>query len=148
MRIRVDSSALGEAKWHQYATRFVLGGLITAAAGIIAKYYGPAIGGLFLAFPAILPASATLIERNERERKEEKGMIGSVRGRQAASVDAAGAAIGSLGLLAFALMLWQLLVGHRAWVILLGAMASWLAVSTSLWHLRKRWARCRQNQKW
>jgi hypothetical protein len=36
-------------------------GAITAAAGLIAGLYGPTIGGLFLAFPSILPASLTLV---------------------------------------------------------------------------------------
>ena len=45
-------------------------GLITAVAGIIAKQFGPGIGGLFLAFPAIFPASATLIEKHEKQKKE------------------------------------------------------------------------------
>ncbi len=54
-----------------YAIRFLFGGLITVAAGIIAKRFGPGIGGLFLAFPAIFPASATLIEKHEKEKKEE-----------------------------------------------------------------------------
>jgi hypothetical protein len=62
MRIKADLSALAQTKWHDYAVRFLFGGFITALAGIIAKKFGPGIGGLFLAFPAILPASATLIE--------------------------------------------------------------------------------------
>src|SRR5712671_5535227 len=67
-------------------------------AGIIANKFGPSIGGLFLAFPAIFPASATLIEKYEKQKKEKEGLRGTQRGRQAASVDAAGAAMGSIGL--------------------------------------------------
>ena len=89
MRIRVDLSALRQTKWHDYAVRFLFGGLVTALAGIIAKKFGPGIGGLFLAFPAIFPASATLIEKHEKEKKESLGLNGSARGRSAASVDAA-----------------------------------------------------------
>jgi hypothetical protein len=37
--------------------------------------FGPSIGGLFLAFPA-LPASATLIEKHEKHKKEENGVEG------------------------------------------------------------------------
>src|ERR1051326_6710222 len=103
MIIKVDPSALKRTKWHEYLVRFAFGGLITTAAGIIAKKFGPEAGGLFLAFPAIFPASATLIEKHEIERKAKKGLAGVTRGRQAASVDAAGAAMGSIGLLVFAL---------------------------------------------
>lgn len=41
---------------------------VTALAGVIAKHYGPVIGGLFFAFPAIFPASATLIEKTRNRR--------------------------------------------------------------------------------
>ena len=34
-----------------------------------AKRYGPGVAGLFLAFPAIFPAGATLIEKHEKEKK-------------------------------------------------------------------------------
>jgi hypothetical protein len=47
MRIQVDLSTLGQTKGHDYAVRFLFGGLITAIAGIIAKKFGPGIGGLF-----------------------------------------------------------------------------------------------------
>jgi hypothetical protein len=66
MRISVNLSALRKTKWYEYAIRFVFGGAITAFAGVVAKEYGPVLGGLFLAFPAIFPASATLLERHER----------------------------------------------------------------------------------
>jgi len=138
MRVRFDTAALRQTKWHQYAIRFLFGGLITAAAGIIAKQYGPVIGGLFLAFPAIFPAGATLIEKHEKVKKQKAGMSGTVRGRQAASVDAAGAAMGSVGLLVFALLVWEFVSRHRSWIVLLVATAAWLVVSVLIWQLRKR----------
>jgi hypothetical protein len=67
MQIKVYPSALGQTKWYEYAIRFLFGGMITAVAGMIAKQFGPGIGGLFLAFPAIFPASATLIEKHETQ---------------------------------------------------------------------------------
>jgi 4-hydroxybenzoate polyprenyltransferase len=138
MRVRFDTAALRQTKWHQYAIRFLFGGLITAAAGIIAKQYGPVIGGLFLAFPAIFPAGATLIEKHEKVKKQKAGMSGTVRGRQAASVDAAGAAMGSVGLLVFALLVWEFVSRHRSWMVLLVATAAWLVVSVLIWQIRKR----------
>jgi hypothetical protein len=60
MIVKVKLEALRETKWYEYALRFVLGGLVTVGAGLIADIYGPATGGLFLAFPAIFCASATL----------------------------------------------------------------------------------------
>jgi len=138
MRVQIDPSAFGRTKWYEYAIRFVFGGFITVAAGIIAKEFGPSLGGVFLAFPAIFPASATLIEKHESEKKKEKGLHGTIRGREAASVDAAGAAMGSVGLFVFALMVWQLIPGHSHWLILVTATLVWLLVAMLSWHIRKR----------
>ncbi len=138
MQIKVDPSVIGQTRWYEYAVRLLFGGLITAAAGIIAKKFGPGIGGLFLAFPAIFPASATLIEKHEKEKKEQEGLEGTQRGREAASVDAAGSAMGSIGLLIFALLVWQFAPRYSTWAVLSGATAAWLAVSVMIWHIRKR----------
>ncbi|MGA6982834.1 MAG: DUF3147 family protein [Candidatus Sulfotelmatobacter sp.] len=138
MQIKVDLSALHEIRWYQYAVRFLFGGLITAIAGLIAKEFGPVVGGLFLAFPAIFPASATLIEKHEKEKKQEQGLNGTVRAAEVVSTDAAGAAIGSLGLVVFAVVVWRLLPNHSTWLALALATFIWLATSVLLWELRKR----------
>jgi hypothetical protein len=137
MRIKIDSSALKKTRWYEFGVRFLSGGLITAATGIIAEEFGPGVGGLFLAFPAIFPASATLIDKHEKQKKERAGVHGSTRGRKAAAVDAAGAAIGSIGLLAFALLAKRFSV-TQPWLVLTGSTAVWLAVSLFLWQIRKR----------
>src|SRR6185369_4068112 len=120
MRIQVNFSTLRQTRWHDYAVRFIFGGLITALAGMIAKKYGPGIGGLFLAFPAIFPASATLIEKHEKQKKEENGLTGTRRGREAAGIDAAGSAMGSVGLFVFAFLVWQFAPRHSIWTVLIG----------------------------
>ena len=61
MHIKINLAGLKETKWHEYAIRFLFGGLVTVATGFIAKAFGPTVGGVFLAFPAIFPATATLI---------------------------------------------------------------------------------------
>jgi hypothetical protein len=137
-QIKADPSVLKQTKWNDYAVRFFFGGLITAVAGIIAKEFGPGIGGLFLAFPAIFPASTTLIEKHEKEKKELRGLKGAARGRRAASIDAAGASMGSIGLVAFALLVWQVLPRAQVWVVLALATLLWLAVSVGVWQIRKR----------
>jgi hypothetical protein len=111
MTINIDPAGLKQTKWHEYALRFIAGGITTVVAGLISRKWGPGIGGLFLAFPAIFPASATLIEKHERQRKQEKGLHGRERGKDAAAVDALGAAMGSVGLVAFG---GNLLVGDPA----------------------------------
>src|SRR5882672_6373477 len=137
MRIQVDLSTLAQTQWHEYAVRFLFGGLITTLAGIIAKQLGPGIGGLFLAFPAIFPASATLIEKHEKEKKESLGLKGEARGRITASIDAAGSSMGSIGLVVFALVVSQFISRGRAWIVLGGATVLWLGVSVAVWQIRK-----------
>jgi hypothetical protein len=136
--IMVDPSGMKETKWHEYALRFFAGGIITVLAGLIARKWGPGIGGLFLAFPAIFPASATLIEKHERQRKQMKGLHGEERGTDAAAIDALGAAMGSAGLVAFAGVCWWLIPRYPAPVALSGATIAWLVVSLSLWIVRQR----------
>jgi hypothetical protein len=138
MQVKIDPSALKKTRWYEFGVRFLFGGLITAGAGMIAKEFGPGVGGLFLAFPAIFPAGVTLIEKHEKQEKERAGLHGSGRGRKAAAIDAAGASIGSIGLFVFALVVKRYLVSLGPWLILMGATVVWLAVSLLLWQVRKR----------
>lgn len=139
MHVHVEFSAIRKTRWYEYAARFVLGGLITAVAGIIAKAFGPVVGGLFLAFPAIFPASATLIEKHETEQARHDGKTDAeLIGKKAVAVDAAGAALGSVALFAFAFTVWRLGSKYPAWLVLLGATLVWTSVSLSLWWVGDR----------
>ena len=69
MRVGTRISALRQTKWHEYLFRFFIGGAATALAGLVAMRFGAGIGGLFLAFPVIFPASATLIYSHEKKKK-------------------------------------------------------------------------------
>ncbi len=101
------------------------------------KTLGSGTRGLFLAFPAIFPASATLVEKKEKEKKAKAGIDGTNRGRTLAGIDAAGAALGSIGLVAFALTVWIFLGDVPVWLVLLGAIFAWALVGGVLWYLRK-----------
>jgi hypothetical protein len=107
-----------------YIVRFVFGGLVTAAVGIVGTAFGPVVAGLFLAFPAILPASATLLEHHE--------------GTASAGADAIGAAAGCVGLFAFGAVVWGLATSAPAALVLLLAAIAWLAVSLSTWWIARR----------
>jgi hypothetical protein len=137
MIVSAQFAALKGIKFHEFALRFLFGGVCTVAAGILAWRFGPAIAGLFLAFPAIFPAGASLIEKHERQHKRRIGYDGTNRGRAAASIDAVGASLGSLGLAAFALVVWRILPGNGAGLVILLAGVVWTAVSLSLWLFRK-----------
>lgn len=136
--IELRFRALKDARFTNYVLRFVFGGCCTAIAGMVAKRYGPAVGGLFLAFPAIFPAGASLIESHERKRKSKVGADGTHRGRMAAAIDASGAALGCCGLAAFALVVWKVMprIGGAKGLPL--AIIVWTVVALLLWQLRKR----------
>ena len=125
MKIKVDTAGLKNSKWYEFALRFSFGGAVTAFAGLIAKRYGPEVGGVFLAFPAIVPATATLIRKREQQKKERAGYDGAERGRAAAAVDVAGAAIGGFGLIAFSLVVWLTMREWKTPVVLAVATAVW-----------------------
>jgi hypothetical protein len=104
---------------------------------LIAKHFGPVVGGLFLAFPAIFPSGATLIDKHERDKKRRAGIPRTIRGRLAAALDARGAAMGSIALAAFGFVIWQCLPHHNAAVILTTAVSAWLVLAVLLWRVRK-----------
>lgn len=114
--------ALAQARPRDWAVRFVFGGLVAAAAGWIAHRFGPEIGGLFLAFPSILPASLTFAEERD--------------GRRAALDEARGAVLGGLGLAAFALVTWSTASVWPAAAVLAAATLAWSVVSVAAWTVR------------
>jgi hypothetical protein len=144
MIVRIKLSALKEGRWYEYVIRVGLGGLTTLAAGIIGDSWGSAVGGLFLAFPAVLCASSTLVEAHERREKCEHGVRGHRRGTDAAALEAAGAALGSLGLTSFALAVWLFVPSLGIAALGLGSIV-WLLVSVAGWRLRRRVCGARQD---
>jgi hypothetical protein len=133
----VDVSSLRDTHWHQFVARFILGGAVTLCTGLIAQHWGPVIGGLFLTFPAIFPATVTLIERHETEKKRKAGVNCRARGRKAAALDAAGAVLGGWGMLCFGCAAWLALPRYPTALALGLAGALWLIVSASLWWVRR-----------
>jgi hypothetical protein len=120
LRASASVVRLKQTRAREYAVRFVFGGLVTVGAGVAASVWGPVVGGLFLAFPSILPASLTLVAKHAR-------LTG------AAGADGLGAVMGSLGLVAFALVGWGLSERLSAVVVLLLACAAWLIVALGTW---------------
>jgi len=146
MRVGIRLSALKNTRWKEGGIRFLFGGVMTVATGLVAKEWGPAVGGLFLAFPAIFPATATLLESHERRKKELAGQKGVRRARTAAAIDAAGASLGAVGLGVFGALIWEL-SGHQPPVlVLVAATSAWLGVSGFLWILRRHARPHRQSQ--
>ena len=138
MLIGARFSAIKGIKPHEWTIRFVFGGAVCVAAGLVAQHYGPVLGGLSLAFPAIFPASASLVEAHEKQHKARAGFDGTNRGRTVAAIDAYGATIGCIALAGFAAVLWIWLPRTSPWIVFPLATLVWLTVAVGLWLLRKR----------
>ena len=119
MTPRLRVSALRDVSAWEYAIRFPFGGVVTLATGLVAHAYGPSIGGLFLAFPAILPASLTLVQLHD--------------GRRDTVDDARGARLGTLGLIGFAAVVWSLSGRWPAVAVLGLATIAWTVAATTAW---------------
>lgn len=92
--------------------RFAAGALTSVAAGVLTLLFGPRVGGIFLAFPAILAASLTLIEQEEDSTDARE--------------DARGAIVGAAALAVFAVVA-AVTLGHVSGAIALAAAAvAWL----------------------
>jgi hypothetical protein len=135
VRIRFDAGPLKESHLSGHALRFAMGGAVTVGTGLVAKAFGPVVGGLFLALPAILPAGIALLVRVQN-RKAGPGAHGD-RARRATVIEATGASAGALGLVAFALVGWNRFGRWPAWLTLIMATAAWSAVTGLAWVIRK-----------
>ena len=143
--VRLSLSSLREGRWYEYCVRFVLGGAATVLTGAVSSAFGASVGGLFLALPAIFCANATLIEKHEIRRKRESGLSGRRRGQEAAALDAAGAVLGAVGMLAFAIV-FRTLIDRSVMGAFVGASLAWLVVSVAAWFVRRSFRFLRRSQ--
>jgi hypothetical protein len=112
---------IGSHRMRDYVIRFFFGAVISLVAGLIGMKFGPRLGGVFLAFPAILPASLTLIAKKEGDDRAARDSIGAV--------------LGAIAMIAFAVII-------SVWVVSLGvvlalaiALVVWLVVAVALYAL-------------
>jgi hypothetical protein len=133
MVIHARLSAIKGIKLHEWIIRFFFGGAICVIAGLIAQAYGPEMGGLFLAFPAIFLAGASLVEAHEKLHKKRIGADGTRRGRLLAALDALGAALGCVGLAGFAVVFWLWIPHSPIAVVFVLATLVWLTFAVGSW---------------
>ena len=122
-RPRFELERVRQVNARHLVVRFVAGGVTSAVAGVVTLAFGARTGGIFLAFPAILAASLTLIEQQDDSAEARE--------------DARGAVLGGFGMAAFAaagaLMFGHLpggvalLLAALAWVLatMLGYLIAW-----------------------
>jgi hypothetical protein len=113
--VGVDLNKLRSIRPRELAMRFAFGAAISVIAALIGLAFNQTVGGMFLAFPAILPATVTLIEKKE--------------GTKEATMDVEGAVAGAAGLIAFALVCIYGLRRDSAAPVLLLAFCAWAAVA-------------------
>ena len=89
-RLGLDPAKVRECSAREIAVRFAFGATASVVAALVGREIDPVAGGAFLAFPAVLLASLTMVADDE--------------GGAAARDDARGAAAGAIGMIAFAVV--------------------------------------------
>ena len=123
-KVALNLGAVREARPRDYAVRFAFGAAISVAAGLVGLRFGPKVGGLFLAFPAVLPAALSLIESKDGEGPADADMQGGV--------------LGAIGMVCFAAIVFGGLKSLGAPLTLALALAAWAVVSAGLYLLARR----------
>ncbi len=121
VRPGLDLGKLRQVKPAELGVRFALGAAVSIVAGVIGKLVSPRFGGMFLAFPSILPASLTLLQEKEGTRRADR--------------DAIGAVLGALALVVFACVGEAAFGSLPAALVLVLALAGWAVASFALYAL-------------
>lgn len=108
-------AALREVRPGALAVRFAFGAAVSVVAGLIGVVAGQRGGGVMLAAPAVLPATLTIVEKQE--------------GRGAAVTEVEGAVPGAIALAGFALAAAATTAKLPLATALLGALATWVVVA-------------------
>lgn len=118
-RPELETGSLRSIRPREYLIRFLFGAGVALVAAVVGQAVSPLAGGVLLAFPAILPATLTLIEKKE--------------GRSRAHEDDVGAIAGGGGMLAFAVIGWLALTRLNSIgpVALGAAFVAWGVVSVA-----------------
>ena len=114
-RIQISGANLSKPPLRDWLIRFGFGAAVSAVAGVVSVVAGARAGGVFLAFPAILLASLTLVAKQE--------------GPAQARDDARGSVFGTIGLLAFAVVVAVAVTRWPLWVTFVTATLAWIVVS-------------------
>jgi uncharacterized membrane protein (GlpM family) len=126
-QVGVKAGRLRDVRPKAMLVRFAFGAAVSAAAGVVSTAYGARAGGVFLAFPAILLASLTLVAKEQNLR--------------AARDDARGAAIGSVGMIVFAIVCAVSAHALGGLIALGAATVAWVLIATGGYLLARRLGR-------
>lgn len=131
---RIDISQLKKSKWKDYAIRFLFGGAVSVLAALIGQLINSRVGGIFTAFPAILLASLTIINREDGKHKAEE--------------DATGGIVGAIALVICAIVLSLTLEALAGALALLLSLVVWLVCAVGLYAIsyKLKWLRVDKQQ--
>ncbi|MHB1988000.1 MAG: DUF3147 family protein [Acidimicrobiales bacterium] len=125
----LDVGQLRETRWQDLVIRFGFGAAVSVVAGVVGLSLGARVGGLLLAFPAILPATLTLIAKEEGEERSFHDLQGTVAG--------------ACGLVGFGVVA-SFTIGHLNVLVGLGlALVAWCVVAGVLYLAWASWLRRR-----
>lgn len=113
--VGVELARARDIRARDLLVRFGFGALTSAGAGIITIAFGSRTGGIFLAFPAILAATVTLIESEETASDARE--------------DARGALVGSLAMAGFAAVAAALFTELPGGTVLVIATVAWVGIA-------------------
>jgi hypothetical protein len=119
-RPALEPGKLRDTRPRELGIRFLAGAATSIASGLVTLALGARVGGILLAFPAILAASLTLIEQQEDSAEAREDARGAVIGGGAMALFAGVAAL-TFGALSPAL---ALVCASVAWVV--GALAGYV----------------------
>jgi uncharacterized membrane protein (GlpM family) len=125
----IDLAQFRQTRWRDLLIRFIFGATISVGAGIVGLTLGAKVGGLLLAFPAILPATLTLIAKEGGEQHTFHDLQGTVAG--------------ALGLVGFGIVATITIGRLNVLVALALALVTWSVVAGSLDLLWATWLRRR-----
>lgn len=122
-RPALDASKIKDITAEELGLRFLAGALVSILSGALTLAFGPRVGGVLLAAPAIMAATLTLIAREEDAIDAREDARGAIVGACALTLFAAVAAM-TLGHLAGGL---ALLAATIVWVVaaVLGYVILW-----------------------
>jgi uncharacterized membrane protein (GlpM family) len=123
-RIQFRPARLRETRPRDWLIRFGFGAAVSLIAGVVTALAGPRVGGVFLAFPAILMASLTLVAKEENVRQARN--------------EARGATYGTLGLIAFAAVVVFGVGRWPLWLVLVAASITWAVIALGTYLIARR----------
>jgi len=121
MVVRFQLSALKRTEWYEVFLRILFGKVATVATDLIAKSFAPHRRGIVFGISCDLPGNCIAFRKARQREKAACWINGTVRARNAVALEARGAAMGSIGLAVFAIVVWKFLSGKPPWVVIAAA---------------------------